>query len=673
MRMPDERVDRICITTLRMLALDMVQAAKSGHPGMPLGAAPAAYLIWDRLLKHNPANPKWQDRDRFVLSAGHACAMLYGLLHLTGYDLPLEQLKRFRQIDSLCPGHPEAGLTPGVEATTGPLGQGISNAVGMAIAEAHLAAVFNRPGHEIVNHRTFVMCSDGDLMEGVSSEAASLAGFLKLGKLLVLYDDNGISIEGHTYELAFQEDVGARFEAYGWRVLKVADMNDLAAVEGALRDGVAASAKPTLIWAHSVIGFGAPEANTAKVHGEAMSDEDADLTRKYYGWPCSSPFRIPEEALAQYRRALDRGREAEQAWKAKFEAYRKQFPEPAQRYTMMTTGGFPPGWEKALPVFPATEDMATRDAGGKVMNSIAKAFESYLVGGSGDLSPSTKTIMKDAGHIGPGTYAGMNMHFGVREHAMGSILNGMALHGGVIPFGATFMVFADYMRPPMRLAAITKLPVIYVFTHDSIGVGEDGPTHEPVEQLAALRAIPRLVVLRPADANETAAAWKVALERRNGPTALALTRQKLPVLDAHKYPVAAGLPRGAYILSEAAGGPPELLLIASGSEVTLALQAQAKLAAEGVRARVVSMPSWELFQAQESAYKEKVLPANITARLAVEAGVRQGWDRYIGPRGDGVWQETFGLSAPYKDVFKRFGFTAENVVAKAKAVLARNR
>ena len=670
--MADAQLDRVCITTMRMLALDMVQTAKSGHPGMPLGASPAAYVIWDRLLKHNPANPKWPDRDRFVLSAGHACAMLYSLLHLTGYDLPLEHLKRFRQVDSLCPGHPEAGLTPGVEATAGPLGQGISNAVGMAIAEAHLAEVFNRPGHEIVNHRTFVMASDGDLMEGVSSEAASLAGFLKLGKLILLYDDNEISIEGRTHELAFKEDVGARFRAYGWRVLDVADLNDLHAVEKALREGMAETGRPTLIWGHSQIGFGSPEAGTAKVHGEPMSEEYAGLTRKYYEWNCCPKFHIPEEALAHFRKAVERGRTAESEWNSRFARYRQAFPDLAERYAMMMDGKLPPGWEKSLPVFSPAEEMATRDAGGKVMNAIAKAFESYLVGGSADLAPSTKTIMKDFGHIGPGSFRGMNMHFGVREHAMGAILNGMALHGGIIPFGATFMVFCDYMRPTVRLAAITRLPVIYVFTHDSIGVGEDGPTHQPVEQLAALRVIPHLVVIRPADANETAAAWKVALERRNGPTALALTRQKLPTLDAQKYPIASGMPRGAYILSESAGGAPDLILMATGSEVTLALQAQSKLAADGLKARVVSMPSWELFEAQDAAYKEKVLPAKITARLAIEAGVRLGWDRYVGPTGGGVWQETFGVSGPYKDVFKKFGFTVDNVVAQAKAVAKKN-
>ncbi len=666
--MSDAKLDKLCVNTVRMLAVDMVQTAKSGHPGMPLGASPAAYVIWDRFLHHNPAHPKWFNRDRFVLSAGHACAMLYSLLHLTGYDLPLDELKRFRQVGSKCPGHPEAHMTPGVEATTGPLGQGISNAVGMAIAEAHLAAVFNRPGHEIIGHHTFVMCSDGDMMEGVSSEACSLAGFLKLGKLIALYDDNGISIEGRTRDLAFNENVGARYEAYGWQVLKVEDINDLEALDKAIRAGIAETGKPTLIWCKSLIGFGSPEANTSKVHGEPMKEEAAGLTKAFYEWDKNPTFFIPGEALAHFRDAQVRGKQAEQAWNAKFDAYRKAHPELAARLARAMKGEFPAGWQKSIPAFKVGDDMATRDAGGKVMNAIAPALEGYLVGGSADLAPSTKTYMAGLGDIGPGKYEGINMHFGVREHGMGSVCNGMALHGGMRPFGATFMVFADYMRPPIRVAAITHLPVIYVFTHDSIGVGEDGPTHQPVEHLASLRAIPNLVVLRPADANETAAAWKVAMERTNGPTVLALTRQKLPTLDAAKYPIAEGVPRGAYILSEAAGGKPQLILIGTGSELDLAIKAQAALAADGIRTRVVSMPSWELFEAQDAPYRAKVLPAGLP-RVAVEAGVRLGWDRYITCNGDGVFQEVFGCSGTYKDVFKKAGFTVENVVAKAKALL----
>ena len=670
--MADARLDQLCIDTIRMLSVDMVQAAKSGHPGMPLGASPTAYVLWDRFLKHNPANPSWYDRDRYVLSAGHASAMLYSLLHLTGYDLPMEELRRFRQLESLCPGHPEARHTPGVEATAGPLGQGISNAVGMALAEAHLAALFNRPRYPIVDHYTYVMCSDGDLMEGVSSEAASLAGFLGLGKLIAIYDDNGISIEGSTHGLAFKEDVGARFKSYGWQVLKVEDVNDLAAMDAAIRKARATTKRPTLIWSRSHIGYGSPEQDNAKCHGEAFKEESYQKVREFYNWQDKEPFHVSEEALAHFRQALERGRDAEEKWNRKFKAYGKVFPEAAARYTMMMDGELPAGWEGSLPTFTAGDaDIATRSASGKVMNAIAPAFDGYLVGGSADLAPSTKTIMTDFGHIGPRNFAGMNMHFGVREHAMGAALNGMALHGGVIPFGATFMVFSDYMRPAIRLAALTGLRVIYVFTHDSIGVGEDGPTHQPVEQAAALRTIPGLVLLRPADANETAAAWKVALERKNGPTALALTRQNLPILDAERHAIAAGVSRGAYVLSEAEGGSPQILLLASGSEVSLALAAQSALTTEGIRARVVSMPSWELFEAQDAAYKETVLPSDVAARLAVEAGVAIGWDRYVGPCGVTIAQNAFGASGRYQEVFPHFGFSVDNVVAKAKALLAR--
>jgi len=671
--MADPRLDELCINTLRMLSMDMVQTAKSGHPGMPLGASPAAYVIWDRFLRHNPANPAWHDRDRFVLSAGHACTMLYALLHLTGYqDMPMEQLKSFRRVGSRTPGHPEAHLAAGVEATTGPLGQGIANAVGMAIAEAHLAALFNRPGHEIVNHRTFVICSDGDLMEGVSQEAASLAGFLGLGKLIVLYDDNGISIEGSTHELAYHEDTEARFRACGWQVLKVDDGDDVTSIEAAIREGLAETERPTLIWSHSHIGYGSPEQDHAKCHGEPFSDDAARKTKEFYAWPQDKPFHVPEEAAAHFRQALERGRDLEAEWQKRFQAYRRAYPDLAERFALMMDGRMPHGWEEALPTFSPDEGgLATRNASGAVLNALAKPLEGYLVGGSADLGPSTKTILSGFGHIGPHRFDGMNVHFGVREHAMGAILNGMAYHGGVIPFGATFLVFSDYMRPPMRIAAMTGLAVKYVFTHDSIGVGEDGPTHQPVEHLAALRAIPNFVLLRPADANETAAAWKVALERRAGPTALALSRQKLPILDPQKYPIFEGVPRGAYVISEAQSGPPQVILMASGSEVSLALEAQVRLAGEGIRARVVSMPSWELFEAQDAAYREQVLPAAVRARLAVEAGVRLGWERYVGDRGDVLCMSTFGASGPYKDVLKHFGFTAEAVAERAKAVLKR--
>jgi len=663
-------LDRLCVDTIRMLSLDQVQAAGSGHPGMPMGAAPVIYTLFDRFVKFNPANPKWTDRDRYVLSAGHACAMLYSVLHLTGYDLPLDELKNLRKLGSKCPGHPEAGLTPGVEATAGPLGQGFANAVGMAVAERHLAAVFNRPGHDIVDHYTYVMCSDGDLMEGVSAEAASLAGFLGLGKLIVVYDDNGISIEGKTQELAYREDTGKRFEAYGWQVVKVADVNDLDGLAAAVEAGKAEPNKPTLIWSHSVIGAGAPEAGSAGCHGAAFKPESVVKIKEHYGWPQDEPFHIPAEALERFRKAVAEGAAAEKAWNDKFAAYGAAHPELAARYRRMTEGGLPEGWETSLPAFKAEDKpVATRNASGKVMNAITKAFEGQLVGGSADLAPSNKTYLDGMGDIKPGDFAGMNMRFGVREHAMGSILNGMALHGGTVPFGGTFLVFSDYMRPPIRIAAITKFRMIYVFTHDSIGVGEDGPTHQPVEQVAALRAIPNCVVLRPADANETAAAWKVALERKDGPTVLALTRQNLPILDAEKHGIAAGVPRGAYILSDAEGGAPDVILIATGSEVSLALEAQEKLTAEGIKARVVSMPSFELFEAQDAAYKEKVLPSGVTARVGIEAGISFGWDRYVGPAGATITQDFFGESGSYKDVFPHFGFTVEAVVAKAKDVL----
>ena len=670
--MPATDLDRLCINTIRMLSLDQVQTANSGHPGMPLGASPVIYTIFDRFMKFNPANPKWHDRDRYVLSAGHACTMLYSVLHLTGYDLPLDDLKGFRKLGSKCPGHPEAGMTPGVEATAGPLGQGISNAVGMAIAERHLAAIFNKPGHEIVDHYAYVMCSDGDLMEGVSAEAASLAGFLGLGKLIAVYDDNGISIEGKTHDLAYKEDTGKRFEAYGWQVLKVADVNDIDALEAAISEGKAEAGKPTLVWSHSLIGEGSSAAGTAKCHGEPFKGDAPKEIKRHYGFPPDEMFHIPADALARFRAALDKGKAAEDAWNKTFEAYAQAFPELAARYTMMQNGDLPEGWEASLPTFSAADDaIATRSASGKVMNAIAKAFEGYLVGGSADLSPSTKTIMDGMGDIGPGDFGGMNMHFGVREHAMGAALNGMALHGGIIPFGATFLVFSDYMRPTIRLAAITELPVKYVFTHDSIGVGEDGPTHQPVEHIAALRLIPNMMVLRPADANETAAAWKAVLEHKSGPAALILTRQNLPILDVDKYPVKEGVPRGAYILSEAEGGDPEALLIANGSEVELALSAQEQLAADGIKARVVSFPSFELFEKQDQAYKDKILPPSVTARVLIKMAVSFGWSKYVGWGGAMVTQDAFGVSGSYRDVIPHCGFTVDNVVAKAKQVLGR--
>ena len=663
------KCDQMCIDTIRMLSLDQVQHANAGHPGMPLGASPALFTIWDRFLKHNPKNPQWFDRDRFVLSAGHSCAMLYAVLHLSGYDVPMEELKRFRQVESITPGHPESHVTPGVEATSGPLGQGISNAVGMAIAEAHFAAMFNRPGHEIVDHHTFVLCSDGDLMEGVSAEACSLAGFLGLGKLIVIYDDNNVSIEGETRTLAFDDDTPARFQAYGWQTLEVEDGNDLRALENEIRQGMLEVNKPTLIRMITRIGYKSPKEGMASCHGSPFEEDEARQIKEAYDWPQDKPFYIPEEVSAYFAEKAGALEQAEADWQEKFEAYRKEYPEEAARFKMMVNGALPDGWEKSLPSYGPEKPLATRNVGGEVMNAIAEQFAGYLVGGSADLAPSTKTIMTSLDHIGPHNFGGSNMHFGVREHGMGAIVNGMAYHGGLIPFGSTFLVFSDYCRPAVRLSAMSSLPVIYVFTHDSIGLGEDGPTHQPIEHIASLRAIPNMTVIRPADANETVVAWSQALKRREGPTVLALTRQKVPVLDPEKMPVRAGAERGGYVLSDAEGGEPQVILIATGSEVHLALDAQEVLKTDGVAARVVSLPSWEIFEEQDAAYREEVLPPDIKARVAVEAGVGLGWERYVGDRGAMLCMTTFGESGAYKEVFKKFGFTAENLAALARKTL----
>jgi transketolase len=630
--------------------------------------APAAYVLWSRFLRHNPADPAWPDRDRFVLSAGHGAMLLYSLLHLTGYDLPLDELKKFRQWGSLTPGHPEAGHPAGVETSTGPLGQGFANGVGMAMAERFLAARFNRPGHEIVGHFTYAICSDGDLMEGVSQEAASLAGHLKLGRLVYLYDDNGITIEGKT-ALAFTEDRLARLAAYGWHVQQVNDGNDLAAIEAAIRAAQAATDKPSLIAVRTVIGFGSPnKAGSSKAHGEPLGPEEARLTRKNLGWPEDVEFHVPPETAAWREASLDRGRKLAAEWGSRFAAYEKAHPEPAAEFRRCMAGRLPEGWDAALPSFPAdAKGEATRNSSGAVLNAIAKKVPN-LLGGSADLAPSTKTLLKDEADFEAGSYAGRNLRFGVREHAMGSIMNGLSLHGGLIPFGATFFVFFDYMRPPVRLASMMRLKTIYVFTHDSIGVGEDGPTHQPVEQLAALRCIPGLTVIRPADANETVEAWRQAL-LVPGPVALTLTRQNLPTLDRTKFAPAAGLAKGAYVLSDALGGRPDVILIATGSEVALALDAAGKLAAKGVKARVVSMPSWELFEKQPEDYRRAVLPPEVAARVSVEAGITMGWARYTGTFGESVGLDRFGQSGPYKTVFEKFGFTAENVAAKALAVV----
>jgi len=663
-----DHLDQLCINTIRTLAMDAVQKARSGHPGLPMGAAAMAYVLWTRFLKHNPANPAWPDRDRFVLSAGHGSMLLYSLLHLTGYDLPLAELQNFRQWGSKTPGHPEHGLTPGVETTTGPLGQGFANGVGMAIAERFLAARFNRPGHTIVDHYTYAIVSDGDLMEGVAAEAASLAGHLKLGKLIYLYDDNRISIEGST-DLAFTEDRALRFQAYGWHVQQV-DGNDLEAVAKAIRAAQAETERPSLIIARTIIGYGSPhKQGTAEAHGEPLGEDEVRATKEALGWPPEPAFYIPDEALAHFRQALARGQEWEADWQRRFAAYAQAYPDLAAEWQRLMRGELPPDWDADMPTFPPdAKGMATRVASGTVINALAPRLTN-LIGGSADLAPSTRTLMKGTGDFAAGHYSNRNLRFGVREHAMGAILNGMALHGGVIPFGATFLVFSDYMRPAIRLAAMMELPVIYVFTHDSIGLGEDGPTHQPVEHLAALRAIPNLTVIRPADANETVVAWRVALEHRSGPVALALTRQNVPVFDRTRYAPAEGLRRGAYIMAEAEGGKPDLILIATGSEVQLALAAREELAKRGIAARVVNMPSWELFDRQSAEYQESVLPPEVTARLAVEAGVSQGWHRYVGPAGEVISLERFGASAPYQVAMRNLGFSVENVVARALALL----
>lgn len=656
------------INALRFLAADAVQQANSGHPGLPMGAAPMAYALWMRHLRHNPRNPRWPNRDRFILSGGHGSALLYALLHLTGYDLPLEEVKNFRQFGSLTPGHPEFGLTPGVETTTGPLGAGFSNGVGMAIAEAHLAAVFNTPEHKIVDHFVYAIVTDGDLMEGISSEAASLAGHLQLGKLIYLYDDNHISIDGST-DLAFTEDRLARFAAYGWHTLQVPDGNDLEAIDAAIR-AAQSDPRPSIIAVRTIIGFGAPNRQgTSKAHGEPLGEEELRLAKENLGWPLEPRFYIPEEVLTHFRESIQRGEQFESAWQARFETYRAQCPEKAADFERRLRRDLPQGWDENLPVFPADpKGMASRAASGKALNHFAAKIPE-LLGGSADLTSSNNTRLNDTPAFQRNTPEGRNFHFGVREHGMGGAVNGMAYHGGLRPFGATFLVFADYMRPAIRLSALSHLPSIWVFTHDSIGVGEDGPTHQPVEHLASLRAIPNLVTIRPADANETVHAWRVALARTHAPTALILTRQNLPILDRSIYSDAALLERGAYILSDMGDGGPELILMASGSEVSLIVEAGLRLAAEGVNLRVVSFPSWELFKAQDAAYRETVLPARVKARLAVEAGISLGWERWVGDAGTILSLERYGASAPGARLFKEFGFTVENIITLAMKLL----
>jgi transketolase len=660
--------DMMCINTVRSLAIDAIEKANSGHPGAPLGLAAAAYVLWTRVMRHNPANPAWPDRDRFVLSGGHASALLYALLHVTGYDMTLDDLRSFRQWGSRTPGHPEYGHTPGVETTTGPLGQGIANAVGMAMAERRLAARFNQAAGNVVDHFTYVMCGDGDMMEGVAAEAASLAGHLGLGRLVCIYDDNRITIEGST-DITFTEDVSARFSAMGWHTLQVADGNDLDAIEAALHSARAEIARPSLILLRTHIAFGSPnKQDSADAHGAPLGKEEVCLTKRALGCPEDREFCVPD-VVGQVRDAcLARGAGFENEWKSLFAAWADQNPDLADAWKTAQSRALPEHWDAGAPVFAEGEKIATRAASGKALNAFAKAVPE-LIGGSADLAPSNKTVIEGAEDFQKPAYGGRNIRFGVREHAMGGILNGMALHGGIRPYGGTFLVFADYMRPAIRLAALMKLPVVYVFTHDSIAVGEDGPTHQPVEHLASLRAIPGLTVIRPADANETVQAWRLALMNGNGPTALILSRQKLPVLpDAARS--AARLDRGAYIVSD---GPdqPELILIASGSEVALAMAAADRLRIEKIAVRVVNLPCWELFEKAGAEYREKVLPAKVRARLAVEAGVPMGWERYVGDRGGVVAMTGFGASAPGGTVMERFGFTVENVCARARSLLNR--
>ncbi len=667
---PTDFIQSASINTLRFLSADMVQQANSGHPGLPMGCAAIAYTIWTRHLRHNPRNPSWPGRDHFILSGGHGCALLYSLLHLTGYDLPLDELKRFRQWNSLTPGHPEYGHTPGVEVTTGPLGQGFANGVGMAIALAHLASEFNRPDFPLFDHYIYAIVTDGDLMEGVTAEAASLAGHLKLGRLIYLYDDNRISIDGST-DLAFTEDRAARFESYGWQVLHVADGNDVEAIDAAITTAKA-DPRPSLIICRTTIGYGAPtRQGTSKAHGEPLGDEELAAAKRALGWPVEPRFYIPDDVLAHFRQALAKGHEQESAWNARLEAYRQAYPDLAAELERRLSKQLPKDWQSALPVFPADDKgMATRVASGKVLNALATKIPE-LFGGSADLAPSTKTWLDGFPAFQAKTPQGRNFHFGVREHAMGAIVNGMAVYGGVIPYGATFLTFADYMRAPIRLSALSGYPSIWVFTHDSIGVGEDGPTHQPVEHLASLRAVPGLVVIRPADANETAAAWKVAIERRSGPTVLILTRQNVPTLDRTLFAPADGLARGAYVLADLGEEDPEIILMASGSEVSLVVEAGMRLAAEAVRVRMVSFPSWELFAAQPQEYRESVLPSFIHRRVAVEAGVTMGWERWVGERGVVLGVDRFGASAPYQTIYRHLGLTVENVVKSSLELLSR--
>ena len=664
-------IDYLCVNTIRTLCMDAVQRANSGHPGAPMGLAPAAYVLWTRLLKHNPESPAWLDRDRFVLSAGHASMLIYSLLFLTGYELSLDELKNFRQWESKTPGHPEFGHTPGVETTTGPLGQGFANAVGMAMADRHLAAIFNKPDHEIVDHYTYTLCGDGDMMEGISSESASLAGHLGLSRLICLYDDNKITIDGST-DISFTEDVAQRFKAYNWQVQKVDDGNDLEAISNAITVAKAETEKPSLIILSTHIAYGSPnKQDTSDAHGAPLGEEEIRLTKKKLGCPEDSSFLVPEEALNKFRQCIEKGDKAESEWQEMYSAYTKKYPELAERWLDATCAFLPDGWDANIPEYsPSDKPVATRVASGKILNAIAEKVPS-LVGGSADLEPSNKTFINGSHEFQKNSYDGRNIRFGVREHAMGGILSGMLLHHGIRPYGGTFLVFSDYMRPSIRAASLMKLPVIYIFTHDSIAVGEDGPTHQPVEHLASLRAIPGLTVIRPADAAETSEAWRLAMKTTDGPVALILSRQNLPILDRSEGDQVKMLSNGAYIVSNSKGTP-DLILIATGSEVNLAVEAKKVLSSKGVSVRVISMPSWELFEKTSIGYKHNLIPPEVTKRISVEAGSPLGWERYTGNSGSIIGMSGFGASAPGGTVMENFGFTAENIVQKAMDLIKKS-
>ncbi len=666
-----DKIDQLSINTIRFLAVDAVQKANSGHPGMPMGCAPIAYLLYSKYMKHNPANPKWINRDRFILSAGHGSMLLYSSLHLCGYNVPLDQLKQFRQWGSITPGHPEYHKTPGVETTTGPLGQGFTNAVGMAIAQEYLASKFNKEDIKILDHYIYGICSDGDLMEGISHEAASLAGHLKLGKIVFFYDNNGITIDGST-SLAFSEDVGKRFEAYNWHVQHVNDVNDLSELETALKNAKGTIDRPSIIITKTHIGYGSPnKQDTAAAHGSPLGEEEVKLTKKNLGWPEDSSFLIPPEVNEHFGKVKIKGEEEENKWNELLVKYEKNYPEDAKLFKALMKGEFGDEWKTKLPHFKNEgKKLATRAASGKVLNAIAPYLPS-LIGGSADLHPSDNTYLKEFQDFEANNRNGRNFHFGIREHGMASILNGMAIYGGVIPYGGTFFIFSDYLRPAIRLASLSGIKPIYVFTHDSIGLGEDGPTHQPVEQLASLRAIPKAIVIRPADANETVYAWQFAIEHQGSPVALILTRQGLEIIDREKYSSAENLLKGAYTLKDSTE-PPELILMASGSEVGITLKAGEQLASEGIKVRVVSFPSWEIFEMQSKEYRDSVLPPSIKARVSVEAGVEQGWEKYVGDNGDSISIEKFGASAPIAILMEKYGFTVDNIMFTAKKVLNNN-